>query len=75
MGEPEEVYPRVCGGTTGRSSPVAVAVYPRVCGGTGVDPCLSVCEWVYPRVCGGTTEDLLDYEHMMGLSPRLRGNQ
>ena len=53
----QQVYPRVCGGTSTQQSPTSrpgvTQVYPRVCGGT--HHCLVRRQSpVYPRVCGGT---------------------
>ena len=49
-------------------------VYPRVCGGTVRTAPVPVVGWVYPRVCGGTFTVPNVWQHMDGLSPRVRGN-
>ena len=35
----------------------------------------SSARWVYPRVCGGTLTTNPHYAHLVGLSPRVRGNR
>ena len=37
---------------------------------------MRICRYgVYPRVCGGTGRAFLDGASILGLSPRVRGNQ
>ena len=72
-----EVYPRVCGGTSGPSKPRRWSLWSiPACAGeprrrdAPVSP-----RWVYPRVCGGTRIEEVPDVDPLGLSPRVRGNR
>ena len=64
-GNPPLVSPRV---DPSGSIPACAGEPPRVV----ANPVIS---GVYPRVCGGTLIALVEDEHAVGLSPRVRGNQ
>ena len=85
---PQQVYPRVCGGTSSSGSTRSLinGLSPRVRGNlvSGLSPRVRGNQirsfhlfdllTVYPRVCGGTGVVSMSITHSIGLSPRVRGN-
>ena len=73
----DEVYPRVCGGTPRRAGRRAIRPrsIPACAGEPGLAGRTASAGRVYPRVCGGTALARNAIKPIMGLSPRVRGNQ
>ena len=70
------VYPRACGGTTGRrpQDDLPVGLSPRLRGNHQRQDLSHPSPAVYPRACGGTAAKQDGLTASQGLSPRLRGN-
>ena len=61
--------------TPAPTEPVSLSVYPRECGEPSAKHLFHLSGPVYPRECGGTGAEITQPYRLLGLSPRVRGNQ
>ena len=68
--------PRVRGNLVAVSQSETIFGSIPACAGEPIAPVyMSMMSTVYPRVCGGTSANVTGYNHLPGLSPRVRGNR